>query len=121
VLEISPTRKYVAMGIGAGGVVVIGAGLLFGQKAGSTYHDAKALCGANLVCGTDDYARGQQLIRDTRSSAAVSTVLVATGGAAIITGVVVFLTGRRAHERATAQVVPVTYDRGAGLAVMGSW
>lgn len=121
VLEISPTRKYVAMGIGAGGVVAIVAGLLFGHKASSTYHDAKALCGTNLVCGTDNYARGQQLIRDTRSSAAVSTVLVATGGAAIVTGVVVFLTGRRVRERATAQVVPVTYGRGGGLAVTGRW
>lgn len=26
---------------------------------------AKALCGSNLVCGTDNYAQGQQLIRDT--------------------------------------------------------
>lgn len=121
VLEISRTRKYVAMGIGAGGVVAIGAGLLFGREASTTYHDAKALCGSNLVCGTDDYARGQQHIRDTRFSAAVSTVLVATGGAAIVTGVVVFLTGRRAREPATAQVVPATYDRGAGLAVMGRW
>jgi len=121
VLEISPTRKYVAMGSGVSGVAAIGAGLLVGHKASSTYHDAKALCGANLVCGTDDYAHGQQLIRDTRFSAAVSTVLVATGGAAIVTGVVVFFTGRRAREPATAQVVPVTYDRAPGLAVMGRW
>jgi hypothetical protein len=118
VVEISPTRTHVAMGIGAAGVVTIGAGLLFGRKASSTYHDAQALCGANLVCGTGDYARGQQLIRDTRSSATISTVLVAAGGAAIVTGAVVFLTGRRVRERATAQLIPVTHDRGAGLAVM---
>jgi hypothetical protein len=116
---ISPTRKYVAMAIGAAGVASIGIGLLFGGKANSALNDAKALCGANLVCSTDDYARGQQLIRDTRSEATISTVLVAAGGAAIVTGAVVWLTGRGPRERGTAQIVPVTYDRGSGLAVTG--
>ena len=41
------------------------------------------------------------------------------GGAAIVTGAVVLLTGRRPHQRETAQIVPVTYDRGSGLAVTG--
>jgi hypothetical protein len=116
---ISPTRKYVALAVGAAGVASIGVGLLFGAKANSAYHDAKTLCGPNLVCSTDDYAQGQQLIRDTRSNATISTVLVAAGGAAIATAAVVFLTGRRPRERATAQLVPVTYDRGSGLAVTG--
>jgi hypothetical protein len=116
---ISPTRKYVAIAVSAVGVASIGVGLLFGGKANSAYHDAQALCGANLVCSTGNYARGQQLIRDTRSDAAISTVLVAAGGAAIVTGAVVLLTGRRPRERATAQIISVTYDRGSGLAVMG--
>ena len=116
---ISPTRKYVALTVGAVGVASIGVGLVFGGKANSAYHDARALCGANLVCGTDDYARGQQLIRDTRSQATIATVLVAVGGAAIVTGAVVWLTGRHPRERATAQLIPVTYDRGVGLVATG--
>ena len=117
---ISPTRRYVALTVGTVGVASVGVGLVIGVKANSAYHDAKALCGANLVCGTDDYARGQQLIRDTRSQATISTVLVAAGGAAIVTGAVVWLTGRRSREHATAaQIVPVTYDRGAGLVAIG--
>lgn len=115
----SPTRKYVALAVGTAGVASIGVGLLFGVKASSVYHDAKALCGSNLVCSTDNYARGQQLIRDTRSDATISTVLVAAGGAAIVTGAVVYLTRRRPRERATAQIVPMIYDRGSGLAVTG--
>jgi hypothetical protein len=118
-LVISPTRKYVAIATGIAGVASIGVGLLFGSKASSAYHDTKALCGSNLVCGTDDYARGQQLIRDTRSDATISTVLVAAGGAAIVTGAVVWLTGRRPREREIAQMVPVIYERGSGLAVTG--
>jgi hypothetical protein len=97
-LVISPTRKYVAMAIGAAGVASIGVGLLFGGKANSAYHDAKELCGSKLVCSTDNYARGQQLIRDARSEATISTVLVAAGG---------------------AEIVPVTYGRASGLAVTG--
>lgn len=115
----SPTHKYVALGAGVAGMATIGVGLLFGNKASSAYHDAKALCGANLVCSTDTYPRGQQLIRDTRSDATISTVLVVAGGAAVATGVVVFLTGRRPRERATAQIIPVIDDRATGLAVTG--
>jgi hypothetical protein len=48
-------------------------------------------------------------------------VLVAAGGAAIVTGVVVFLTAPHAQERGTARIVPVAHDRGAGLAVMGGF
>jgi hypothetical protein len=118
-IAISPTRKYVALTASAMGMASICVGLVFGAKARSAYHDAKELCGSNLACSTDNYARGQQLIRDTRSEATISTVLVAAGGAAVVTGVVVYLTGRRPRERAAAQVVPVIYDRGSGLAVTG--
>jgi len=114
-----PTRKYVALAAGAAGVASIGVGLVFGAKAVSAYHDAKALCGPNLVCSTDNFSQGQQDIRDTRSNGTISTVLVTAGSAAIVTGAVVFLMARRPRERTTAQLVPVTYDRGSGLAVMG--
>jgi len=115
----SPTRKYIAISAGAAGLGAVGVGFLFGAKANSTYRNAKALCGADLVCDPPDYDKGKQLIRDARSSATTSTVLVAAGGAAIIAGAVVLLTAPHARERVTAQIVPVTHDRGAGLAVIG--
>jgi tetratricopeptide (TPR) repeat protein len=118
-IAISPTRKDVAAVVGAIGVASIGFGLVFGAKASSSYDDAKALCGSNLACTTENYSRGQQLIRDTRSEATISMVLVAAGVAAVVTGVVVFLTEQRPRERATAQLVPMIYDRGSGLAVTG--
>jgi hypothetical protein len=120
-IVISPTRKYVAVAAGAMGVASIGVGLVFGAKASSTYDDAKALCGSNLACSTENYARGQQLIRDTRSEASISTVLVAAGGAAVVTGVVVFVMGRRPRERVTAQLAPMIHVRGSGLAVTGTF
>jgi hypothetical protein len=117
-MAISPTRKDVAAVVGAIGVASIGVGLLFGAKAHSIYDDAKALCGSNLACSTENYSRGQQLIRDTRSNATISTVLVAAGGAVVVTSAIVFLTGRP-RARATAEVVPMIHDRGSGLAVTG--
>jgi hypothetical protein len=122
VIAPSPTRRYVALGIGAGGVVASGVGLVFGAKARSTYGDAQALCGASLRCSPTDYDRGNHLIGDARSSAAISTVLVVAGGAAIAAGVVLWLTAPALpHEVATVRIVPVADDRSAGLAVIGGF
>jgi hypothetical protein len=113
------TRKYIAIGAGAAGVAAAGVGLLFGAKASSAFSDAKALCGTGLTCAPADYDKGKQLIGDARSRALTSTVLVTAGGAAIIAGAIVFLTAPSAREQATARIVPVTHDRGAGLAILG--
>lgn len=117
----SPTRKYVALGLGAAGVAAVGVGLVFGAKANSTYKDAEALCGPDLACNSTNYATASQLVHDARSQATTSTVLVIAGGAAIVAGAVVYLTAPRAPERATARIVPVVHDRGAGLAITGGF
>jgi tetratricopeptide (TPR) repeat protein len=116
---MSPMRKYTAIGLGGAGVAAIGVGLLFGAKASAAFQDAKALCSDNLVCDPESYDQGKQLTRDARTSATLSTVLVAAGGAAIVAGAIVVLTRPRTRERAMARIVPVTHDRGAGLAILG--
>jgi hypothetical protein len=117
----SRTRTYVAIGVGAAGVAATGVSLLFGAKANSTYKKATSLCGPDLVCSPANFDEGKQLVRDARSSATISTVLVIGGGAAIAAGAVVFLTAPRARERATARIVPVMHDSGAGLAIAGGF
>lgn len=118
----SPTRKYVALGLGAAGVVAVGVSLVFGAKANSSFSDAKNLCGANLACSdAAAFSRDKQLVHDARSSATASTVLMIGGGAAIAAGVVVLLTAPRTPEHATARLVPVTHDGGAGLALAGTF
>lgn len=117
----SRTRTYATLGLGAAGVATVGVGLVFGAKARSSYNDAKALCGDAMVCAAANFERDQQLVHDARSSATISTVLIVGGGAAIATGVVVYLTAPRTSERATARLVPVTHDRGAGLALAGTF
>jgi len=119
VVAPSSTRTYAAIGLGAAGLATAGVGFLFGAKARSNFGDAKELCVTNLTCTPADYDTGKQLIRDARFNATISTVLVAAGGAAIVTGIVVFLTRPSTHEQRAAQIVPVAHERGAGLALMG--
>jgi hypothetical protein len=119
---VPSTRTYLAIGVGAIGVATVGVGLVFGANARANLGDAKALCGDKLVCqGDETYKLGQQLIHDARSKATISTVLVATGGAAIIAGAVLYFTRPAARETRAATVVPVAHERGAGLAIIGSF
>lgn len=117
----SRTRTYLALGVGGAGIAALGVGLVLGAKASSTYHDATALCGTDLVCSPMAYPRGQKLVQDARSTATTATVLVVGGGVAIAAGVVVYLTAPRVSERATARLVPVIHDGGAGLALTGGF
>jgi hypothetical protein len=115
----SRTRAYVALGVGAAGVAALGVGLGFGAKARSTYGDAETLCGKDLVCEPVDYDKGRRLVRDAHSTATISTVFVAAGGAAVAAAAVLWLTAPRARERTAARFVPVAHDRGAGIAAVG--
>jgi len=114
-------RKLIALGVGGGGVVALGVGLVFGAKAMSSNDDAKKLCGDDLRCSPENFDRGKKLVSDSRSAGTISTVLVGVGVAAIAAGVVVFVTAPKAPERATARLVPVPHDSGAGLALVGTF
>jgi hypothetical protein len=118
--SIPRSRKYLAFGLGGAGVVAVGVGLVFGAQASSKNSDAKNLCGSDLAC-TDmaAYTQAKQDVSDAKSKATVSTVLIGVGLAAIAGGVVVLVTAPREPERATAHLVPVVHDGGAGLALTG--
>lgn len=113
------TRKIIGIGVTGGGAILTGVGLLLGARANATYNDAKTLCGAKLICENDaDFEKGKDLIERSRTQATLSTVLVATGLAAVAAGVVVWVTAPR-RERVETTVVPVVTDRDLGVAVMG--
>lgn len=114
-------RKFIALGLGGGGVVALAVGLVFGAKASSSYDDAKKLCGDDLVCSMENFDKGKKLVSDARSAGTISTVLVGVGIAAAAAGVVVYVTRPKAAERATARLVPVPHEGGAGLALVGSF
>lgn len=116
------TRLYLGIGVGAAGLAAVGTGLVFGVKAGSTNDEAKDLCGAELECSAANYDRGRDLVDKAKSQATISTALVIGGGVAIAAGAVLALTAPRAKERTTAaKLVPTAHERGAGLAVLGSF
>ncbi len=114
------SRRYLALGLGTAGLATAGVGLWFGMKARSSDRQAKELCGDQLICdNAADFETGQRLIRDARSDAITSTLLVASGGAVVVGGVIVLLVGSRTGERASAHIVPVLNGHSAGLAVVG--
>lgn len=116
---LSRSRKVVTIGAFAAGAASIGAGLLFGWKASSANSDAKKLCGTDLVCAPVDYDRGKELTANAHWRATASTAFIVVGSAAILAGAAVRLTAPHGQESATAQIIPVANDRGAGLALMG--
>jgi hypothetical protein len=118
---ISKTRTYAAIGAGGAGVVAIGVGVVFGLKARSSNSDAKALCGDDLRCSAETIDRDKKLVQDARSAATISTVTLIGGGAAIAAAAVIYLTAPRTVERATAHLVPVPHNGGAGLALTGTF
>jgi hypothetical protein len=117
---IARSRKLLAFGLGGAGVVAVGVSLVFGSQASSKKSDAEKLCGPDLAC-TDmaAFTQSKQLMNDAKSKATLSTVLFGVGLAAIAGGVVVWVTAPREPERATAHLVPVVHDGGAGLALTG--
>jgi hypothetical protein len=117
---VSPTRKYVALGVGGGGIVLAGVGLVFGAQAMSKNNKAKDLCGPDLACSGDNVAEGRQLVRDGRTQGTVATVFVAAGVVAIGAGVAIYLTAPRATEgQRQAAIVPIIDRDSAGLGVVG--
>ncbi|HEU4727319.1 MAG TPA: hypothetical protein VFT22_05510 [Kofleriaceae bacterium] len=118
-VRVSRIHMYIALSSGVTGVAAVGVSLVFGTKANSSFNDAKALCGVNLVCSPDDYSKGQQLIHDARSHATTSTVFITAGAVAIAAGAIVYLTAPRTRERTAARLVPIAHPGDVGLALLG--
>jgi tetratricopeptide (TPR) repeat protein len=119
---VSPTRRYVGLGIAGAGIAVVGVGLIIGAQAISDNNKAKQLCGNNLACSAENFDAGSKFVSDGRSKATVSTVLVIAGAAAVAGGAVVYLTAPRARERTTAaRLVPVIHATGGGLGLTGTF
>jgi hypothetical protein len=112
--------KLAGLGTGVAGVAAIGIGVALGAKAKSTFNDAKALCGADLVCGNQaDFDRGRSLVSDARRQATLSTVFGVAGGIAVAGGAVMWFVAPMSRHRETASVVPVVTEHRAGLAIVG--
>ena len=110
------------LGVAAAGLVLAGVGAGFGIKTSATYDSAKTLCGDQLACDNDaDFDRGKKLISDARGQATLSTVFFIAGGAAIATGVVIWITAPRARRTETARLVPAVGQHSVGVTLVGGF
>jgi hypothetical protein len=117
---VSQTRKLASIGFLASGGAALGVGIIVGMGARSTYGEVKTLCGADLVCDTPStFERGQHLVRIARLQAGISTVTIAAGGAAVLSGLVVWLTAPTERRTETTRVVPIVSAKDVALAVTG--
>jgi hypothetical protein len=110
------TRRVSGYILGAAGVVGVGIGAYFGLAARSTWSEAKDKCPSRTSCSDESV----QLSTDARKEANVATVAFVAGGAAIVGGTILILTGAPPSER--AHVGAVIDPRGlAFLSLSGSF
>jgi hypothetical protein len=103
---------------GAGGVAVV-VGSVFGFRARSLYADAKETCGGSIEdCAPANVMAAQAQVDDARSSGTISTVLFVAGGAAVITGAVLYMTAPKAESRGVT-LAPVIDHQSASAVLSG--
>ena len=114
--DAAATRRAVALGVGAAGVLVAGAGAVLGMQAIVKIRDGNRGCPYGNACGD---AAAVQESQSGRGLADASTVLIPVGAAVAGLGAVLFLTthGPREGARVAADVSP----QGARVHVGWSW
>lgn len=116
--EPASWQKPTGLVLGAAGLATMGVGAFVGFYAKSKYDKAfdEGHCDrGNLSC--DDTGQGET--ESARRSATTATVLVSVGGAALIGGVVLYLTAPRARPTAI-RIAPSVSTTGAGLSIAGA-
>ncbi len=103
---------WVAFGLG---VASVGVGSILGLVASSTWSDAKRECGTG--CLSDSPAEEKRA--DAETLATASTVAFAVGGAALVAGAVLLLTGPSARRSAAPRVLPTASERGGSISFVG--
>ncbi|MEP7123585.1 MAG: hypothetical protein ABJE95_21835 [Byssovorax sp.] len=118
------TQRKVAVGVGGVGVAGLIVGGVFGGLTLSKTSSANGHCGAGdkPFCDAD----GLSLLKGATTTANVSNVALAVGGAALIGGVVLFLTAPAGEapskaESARLRALPWIGSGSGGLFVQGAW
>ncbi|MBK9031846.1 MAG: hypothetical protein IPL61_11060 [Myxococcales bacterium] len=116
-----PGRRRLGLGLTAGGVAALGAGVAFGLMARSASDEAKAECGGDVGDCRGDLATARDLTDSARTRATISTVAFAVGGAAVVGGVVLYLTAPKRRGAREVAVAPAVGSDQLGLLVRGSF
>ena len=120
-------RKLIGLGIAGAGLVAAGVGIVFGVQASSAWSDAKERCGDDNVCDNQtDFDASTEHTDRAKSKALLSTVFVGVGAAALIGGVVLWLTAPSSSEvaaegHAALRVAPMVGGDHVGLAFSGGF
>lgn len=109
------TQRSVGLGLGFAGVAGVIVGSIFGAKAAGANSDSLPHCLPDDKTRCD--AQGVANRNDAFSSATVSTVAFAVGGAALVGGAITFLTA----SPATPKIQPVVKAGYGGLTLRGAW
>jgi hypothetical protein len=110
-------RRIAGLAVGGAGVVAIGVGSYLGLHAKSLFDDSGAHCRADDHCD----ATGGQLRTDAKSAALTSTILFGFGGALIVTGVVLYVTGASASAPTSITLTPSGGPSQARLDLRGTF
>jgi hypothetical protein len=86
------TRGVLGLGLAGAGVAAIGVGVGFAFAASASWRDAKAACPDRTACPDD---HGSELSARAQVRAHVATALFVAGGAATLSGLVLYFTSRR--------------------------
>ena len=116
------TQRWIGIGLMGVGVVGVAVGSVFGLQAKSK--NDEALQPQNCRTSTLCTQQGLSLTSDAKNAATISTIGFIAGGAAIVGGLVVWLTAPSAHraEPTTGlQVSPEIAPSYGGVRVLGSW
>lgn len=115
--DVGRSRRITALAVGGLGIVGLGVGGVLGVSANSSFDDSAAFCNDGGYCTP----RGSSLRDSAQSKALASTVVTGVGAAALITGIVLWVTApndgseHADHARAaTWSVVPATSGWGLG-------
>lgn len=106
------TRRKVALGVAGGGAAVGIAAIVLGAGAQSLRNDAVATCPPS-ACSPDDARAAADKNDRARSRAMLANVGFGVAGAAIVTGAVLWLTGR--PSASTVAVAPLPSFNGIAL------
>lgn len=91
----SNTQRIVALAVGGAGLLGIGGGVYFGLEAADTDDQAEGVCPRVDPCNEQ---RGIDLTEEAQAQALLANVLYGVGGAAVVAGVILYLTADDGSE-----------------------
>jgi hypothetical protein len=117
----SSSRRTIGIAVMAVGGAVLAGGAVFGVIAKSRNDDAKDICGGDIdACDPARLADAQDKVDGARKAGNLSTVGFIAGGAAVVTGIVLFVTAPKSTKRQLS-ILPTVHPDGAGVAISGGF